>query len=137
VSKTFKAGERFKEPDYEVRPCQFLYEEDGSLCTFMDDETYEQWAIVKEEVAYEMGFLRPNDPCRAVIFDGQPIGLQLPHTVILEVAQTDPAVKGDTVTAVTKAARLETGVVVQVPLFVEPGEKLVIDTRDCRYVRRA
>ncbi|MDY0005144.1 MAG: elongation factor P [Polyangia bacterium] len=137
VAKTFKAGERFKEPDYEVRPCQYLYEEDGSLCYFMDDGTYEQWAISKSEIEYEMGFLRPNDPCRAVLLDGQPIGLQLPHTVILEVEETEPAVKGDTVTNVTKAARLETGIEVQVPLFVASGEKLVIDTRDCRYVRRA
>lgn len=137
VAKTFKAGERFKEPDYEVRPCQFLYEENGEICYFMDDETYEQWAIVREEVEYEMGFLKPNDPCRAVLFEGQPIGLQLPHTVVLEVVETEPALKGDTVTNVTKTAKMETGIEVQVPLFVAPGEKLVVDTRDCRYVRRS
>lgn len=137
VAKTYKAGERFKEPDYEIRSCQYLYDEGGETYYFMDDETFEQWAMDHEVVAYEMGFLKPNDPCRVVLFEGSPIGLQLPHTVVLEVAETEPAVKGDTVTNVTKAATLETGVEVQVPLFVAQGDKLVVDTRDCRYVRRS
>lgn len=137
VQKTFKAGERFKEPDYEVRSCQYLYDEGGEIYYFMDDETYEQWGISRESIEYELGFIRPNDACRAVLFEGQPIGLQLPNTVVLEVAETEPAVKGDTVTNVTKAATLETGLEVQVPLFVATGDKLTIDTRDARYIRRA
>ncbi len=137
LQKTFKAGERVKEPDYEVRSCQYLYAENDEIYYFMDDETYEQWGISKESIEYELGFLRPNDACRAVLFEGQPLGLQLPHTVVLEVTETEPAVKGDTVTNVTKAAVLETGLEVQVPLFVATGDKLVIDTRDARYVRRS
>lgn len=136
LSKTFKAGERIKEPDFEIRPCQYLYN-DGETHYFMDDETYEQHPVQQEVIAYELGFLRPNDPARAVMFDGQCIGIEVPPTVILEVTECEPAVKGDTVTAVTKAAKLETGLEVQVPMFVERGDKLVVDTRDARYVRRA
>jgi elongation factor P len=137
VQKTFKAGERVNEPDYEVRSAQYLYDEGGEVFYFMDDETYEQWGIPRDVIDYEIGFLRPNDTCRVVLFEGSPIGLQLPHTVVLEVTETEPAVKGDTVTNVTKAATLETGLEVQVPLFVVTGDQLVIDTRDARYVRRS
>lgn len=136
LSKTFKAGERVKEPDFEIRPCQYLYN-DGETHYFMDSENYEQHPVQQEVIAYELGFLRPNDPVRAVMFEGRCIGIELPPTMILEVEECDPAVKGDTVTAVTKVARLETGIEVQVPLFVAPGDRLVIDTRDARYVRRA
>jgi elongation factor P len=136
LSRTFKAGERIKEPNFEIRPCRYLYNE-GETHYFMDDENFEQHPVQQEIVAYELGFLRPNDPARAVIFDGQCIGVEVPPTVILEVVACEPAVKGDTVTAVTKAAKLETGLEVQVPLFVAQGDRLVIDTRDARYVRRA
>jgi elongation factor P len=128
--------ERIKEPDFEIRPCQYLYN-DGETHYFMDDETYEQHPVQQEVIAYELGFLRPNDPARAVMFEGQCIGVEVPPTVILEVTECEPAVKGDTVTAVTKAAKLETGLEVQVPMFVEQGDKLVVDTRDARYIRRA
>ncbi|MCA9667735.1 MAG: elongation factor P [Myxococcales bacterium] len=137
VSKTFKAGERLKDPDFEIRPCQYLYDEGGEIYYFMDNETYEQWPVPREPIETELGYIRPNDQVRAVLFEGEVIGIEVPHTVELEVTECDPGVKGDTVTNVTKAAKLETGLEVQVPLFVERGDKLVIDTRDGRYVRRA
>ena len=136
VQKTFKSGERIDEPDFEIRSCQYLYG-DGDFAYFMDDETYEQHAIPPDDVAEELGFVRENDPCRVLLHDGKPIGLEVPNTVELKVAQTEPAVRGDTVNNVTKAATLETGLEVQVPMFVEEGEVLVIDTRESRYVRRA
>lgn len=137
ISKTFKAGERVKEPDYEIRPCQYLYDGGDETFYFMDDQSYEQFGMSKEDIAYELGFLRPNDPCRLVFFDGHPIGVQLPNTVVLGVAETEPAMKGDTVTKVTKTATMETGLEVQVPLFVSQEDQLVIDTREARYIRRS
>ncbi|MFH2009612.1 MAG: elongation factor P [bacterium] len=137
VSKTFKAGERFNDPDFEIRPVQYLYDERGETYFFMDEENYEQYAVPREEIAYELGFILPNDSVRAVFFEGRVIGIEVSNTVELEVVETEPAVKGDTVNAVTKAATLETGLEVQVPMFVSQGDRLVIDTREGRYVRRA
>jgi len=136
LSKTFKAGERIKEPNFEIRPCQYLYDEGGETFYFMDDENYEQYPVAKADIAYELGFIRPNDPVRAVFFEEQVIGIEIPNTVVLEVAECEPAIKGDTVNNVTKVAVLETGLEVQVPLFISTGDKLVIDTREARYIRR-
>jgi len=137
ISHTFKAGERIKDPDFEIRPCQYIYDEGGETFFFMDDETYEQFPLNKEVIAYELGFVKPNDQVRALFFDGECIGIEVQNTVVLEVSECDPGIKGDTVTNVTKAARMETGIEIQVPLFVNPGDKLVVDTREARYVRRA
>jgi elongation factor P len=137
LDKSFKAGEVVKIPDFELRPSQYLYDDGTGLHYFMDDESYEQFPLSAEEIETELGFLRPNDPVRALFFDGKCIGIEVPNTVVLEVAECDPGIRGDTVNNVTKPAKLETGLEVQVPLFVETGDKLVVDTRDARYVRRA
>jgi elongation factor P len=137
VSRTFKAGERFKLPDFEIRPCQYLYDEGGETYHFMDEESYEQHPVQREMIDYELGFLLPNASVRAMFFDGQCIGIEVPATVELAVTDCDPGHRGDTATHTTKAARLETGLEVQVPLFVNAGDRLVIDTREARYVRRA
>lgn len=137
VARTFKAGERFKLPDFEIRACQYLYDENGETYYFMDEQSYEQHPVPREMIEYELGFLLPNAPVRAMFFDGQCIGIEVPATVELEVVECEPGHRGDTATHTTKAARLETGLEVQVPLFINPGEKLVIDTREARYVRRA
>lgn len=102
----------------------------------MDDENYEQYPVSRDTIETELGYIRPNDPVRALFFEDQVLGIEVPNTVVLEVSECEPAVKGDTVSSVTKAATLETGLEVQVPLFVAPGDKLIIDTRDARYVRR-
>lgn len=137
LQKTFKAGERVKEPDFEIRACQYLYDEGGDTYYFMDDETYEQFALKHDDIEHQLGFIRPNDPVRALIFDGNCIGLEVPMTVTLAVEDCDPGIKGDTVTNTTKNAKMETGLEIQVPLFIERGDKLVIDTRETRYIRRA
>jgi elongation factor P len=137
VDRVFKGGDRVKIPDFEMRDAQYLYDENGETYYFMDLESYEQFPLKHDEIEYELGFLRPNDNVRALVFNGACIGLELPHTVELSVAQTDPGVKGDTVSSVTKPATLETGLVIQVPLFIEEGQKLIVDTRESRYIRRA
>ena len=137
TDRTFKSGERIKEPDFEIRAVQYLYDENGEAYIFMDSESYEQFPLTADEVADEIRFLRPNDEARALIFNGTCIGIEVPQTVILEVVETEPGAKGDTVSNVTKPAVMETKLVVQVPLFVNAGDKLVVDTRDVRYVRRA
>lgn len=137
LSRTFKAGEKFDDPDFEIRACQYLYDESGETYYFMDDESYEQYAVARDIITYELGFILPNDKVRVVFFEGRVIGVEVPNTVELAVVETEPAVKGDTVSAVTKAATLETGLEVQVPMFVSQSDRLVIDTRDARYVRRA
>lgn len=137
AERAFKSGERLKEPDFRYQPAQYLYEENGELYYFMDTETYEQFPLRAEDIEYELQFLAPNDEVRAMIFNDQCIGIDLPHTVILEVVETAPGFKGDTVNAATKPATMGTGLVLQVPMFVEVGQKLVVDTRECRYIRRA
>jgi elongation factor P len=136
VQKTFKAGERVKDPDFEIRPCQYLYD-DGNKFTFMDIESFEQFDLTRDAIEDELGFMRPEDEVRALFFDGACIGVEVPNTVTLTITQCDPGVRGDTVNNVTKPAILETGIEIQVPLFVEAGTAVVVDTRDCRYVKRA
>lgn len=136
LDRAFRGGEKFKEPDFEVRNGQYLYVE-GENVWFMDQESFEQFPLRAADIEVEMGYIRPNDEVRLLVFNGQCIGIEVPSTVILVVEQTDPGAKGDTVSAVTKPARLETGLEIQVPLFVEAGERLVVDTREARYVRRA
>lgn len=137
VERVFKAGDRVKEPDFAIRPATYSYEEGGETYYFMDQETFEQYPLQRENIETQLGFIKVNDEVRALVFNGQCIGIDVPQSVTLEVIETQPGFKGDTVNAATKPATVETGLVVQVPLFVETGEKIVIDTRESRYVRRA
>jgi len=137
IDKTFKSGERIKIPDFEIRDVQYLYDEGGETHYFMDTESYEQFGLHVDSVKNELAYLRPNDPCRALVYNGDCIGIEVPHTVTLEVTETEPGARGDTVSNATKSATLETGLEVQVPLFVNSGEKIIIDTREQRYVKRA
>lgn len=134
---TFKAGERVQVPDFEIRPSQFLYDEGGELYYFMDQETYEQFPLSRDQLEGALPYLRPNDEVRALFFNGGCIGVELPHTMVLEVREAEQAVRGDTATAAQKTAILETGLEIQVPLFIETGDRIVVDTREARYVRRA
>ncbi len=137
IQKTFNASERLVEPNFEIIPFQYLYNENQTDYVFMNNETYEQFTIPREEIEYELGFIRENDEVRVLLHDDKPIGIEIPNTVILQVADCEPAIKGDTVTNVTKVAVMETGLEIRVPLFIEPGSKLVIDTRESRYIKRA
>jgi elongation factor P len=134
-AQTFKAGEKFQEPDLENRNCSYLYH-DGEHYHFMDKESYEQHQMTADEVGDARNFLVENSDVKVVLFNAGPVGVEVASTVILNITECAPAVRGDTVNAVTKAATLETGYVVQVPMFVEPGEQIKVDTRDGRYLSR-
>jgi elongation factor P len=136
VDRTFRAGEKFARVHTEVKNMQFLYD-DGSEAHFMDEATFEQIGLPHTEVADALAYLAPSSTVQMLSVDGKPAGLQLPGSVELTVTQTEPAVRGDTVTNVTKPATLETGAVVQVPLFVGTGERIKVDPREGRYISRA
>ena len=136
VDKTFRAGEKFPRVHTEVKSVQYLYD-DGSDVHFMDQGTYEQFSLPHGELEEELPFMQPSSSVQIFQVDGKPSGVQLPASVELAVTETEPSVKGDTVSNVTKAATLETGAVVQVPLFVNVGDRLKVDPREKRYISRA
>jgi elongation factor P len=136
VDKTFRAGERFSRIHTEVKSAQYLYDA-GDEVVFMDEGTYEQFNLARDAVADVLDFLEPSSSVQVLTVDGRPAGVQLPASVELTVTETEPGVKGDTVSNVTKPATLETGAVVQVPLFVNAGDRIKVDTRERRYISRA
>lgn len=136
VEKTFRAGETVPRALVENRPTQFLYSS-GREYTFMDTETYDQFTLSVDQLEWEKNFLVENMIVNIVSYDGEIIGINLPNSVELTVTQTEPGVKGNTATGATKNAVLETGWQVQVPLFINEGDKLLIDTRDGKYISRA
>jgi elongation factor P len=136
VDETFRAGEKFTRVHTEVKSLQYLYD-DGSEAHFMDEETYEQFGLPHTDVSEELEFMQPSSSVQMLLVNGKPSGIQLPASVELTVVQTEPGVKGDTVSNVTKPATLETGAIVQVPLFVNIGERIKVDPREHRYISRA
>jgi len=136
VDDTFRAGEKFARVHTEVKNVQFLYD-DGAEAHFMDEETYEQFGLPRGDIEDELAYLLPSSTVQILQVNGKPSGLQMPASVELAVAETEPGVKGDTVSNVTKPATLETGAVVQVPLFVNVGERVKVDPREARYISRA
>lgn len=133
---TFRAGEKVQRARIDTREMQYLYN-DGEMYTFMDTETFEQLQIPAGQLEYELQFLKENMNCYVVIHEGLAIGIEIPNTVELEVVETDPGLRGDTATGGSKPAKLETGYTVQVPLFINVGDRLIIDTRSGDYVSRA
>jgi len=136
VDRTFRAGEKFPRVHTEVKNMQYLYEA-GDEIVFMDQETYEQTSLPRESVADAIDFMEPSSSVQMLTVDGRPAGVQLPSAVELTVAETEPGVRGDTVSNVTKPAKLETGGTVQVPLFVNTGDRIKVDPRERRYISRA
>jgi elongation factor P len=136
VDRTFRAGEKFPRVHTEVKTVQYLYDA-GDDVIFMDQETYEQISLRRDTVAEALDFLEPSSSVQMLTVDGQPAGVQLPASVELGVSETEPGIKGDTVSNVTKPAKLETGAVVQVPLFVNVGDRIKVDPREKRYISRA
>ena len=136
VDKTFRAGEKMPRVRTEVKNVTYLYN-DGSDVHLMDTETFDQLALPADSMTDELRFMRENDTIQLLFVDGSPSGVQLPAAVELAVVETEPGVKGDTVSNVTKPATLETGAVVAVPLFVNVGERIRVDTREARYISRA
>jgi elongation factor P len=136
VDRTFRAGEKFSRVYTETKNVQYLYDS-GDDVVLMDQENYEQITLPRDSVLDELEFLQPSSSVPMLIVDGKPAGIQLPAAVELEVVETEPGVKGDTVSNVTKPATLETGAVVQVPLFVDVGQRIKVDPRERRYISRA
>ena len=136
VDKTFRAGEKMPRVHTETKNVQYLYDA-GDDVVLMDQETFEQISLRRADVAEDLAFVQPSAVVQLLLVDGRPSGMQLPASVELAVAETEPGVRGDTVSNVTKPATLETGAVVQVPLFVNPGDRIKVDTRERRYISRA
>ncbi|HEY8000615.1 MAG: elongation factor P [Vicinamibacteria bacterium] len=137
VDKTFRAGEKFRPVRTETKRMQYLYDS-GDAAVFMDTDSYEQLEIPREGIADELRWVLPNDNVELLLVDERPAGVQVASAVDLTVAKTDPGLKGDTASGGgTKPATLESGVVVQVPLFVNEGDRVRVDTRSGEYVSRA
>ncbi|RMG14511.1 MAG: elongation factor P [Deltaproteobacteria bacterium] len=133
--RNFRSGEKFEKPDLEEKTMEYLYNE-GDKYYFMDTSTYEQTFVTKDTLGNAVNFLKENIQADILFFEGKVIGVDLPNTVELKVVKCDPAVKGDTVTGATKPATLETGYTVNVPLFINEGDVLKIDTRTGEYLER-
>jgi elongation factor P len=134
--RTFRSGEKVERPDLEEKEMQYLYEADGQW-HFMDTKTFEQIFLTSDHLGDEKNYLHENVVISILFYKGRPMGVQVPNFVELKVKKTDPGMRGDTATGATKPATLETGYVVQVPLFINEGDRVRIDTRTGAYMERA
>lgn len=134
--KTFRAGEKVKKAQIDNRSMQYLYAS-GDSHVFMDTDNYEQVELSASQIEYELNFLKENMIVHIIMYQGETLGVELPNTVELEVVETEPGIKGDTASGGSKPAKMETGLVVQVPFFINEGDVLVINTVDGSYVSRA
>ena len=134
--KTFRAGEKVEQAMIENRRMQYLYA-DGDMHVFMDNETFEQTELPADQLTDELKFLKANMEVQIQSYEGETIGIELPKTVELEVTETEPGIKGNTATGATKSATVETGYELNVPLFVNEGDVLVINTSDGSYISRS
>jgi elongation factor P len=135
VEKTFRSGEKLGRPDLEEKKMQFLYSSDDQYC-FMDAETYEQTFLTEEQLGSSRDYLKENTTIAILMHNNKPIAVELPTFVELAINKTEPGEKGDTVSGGTKVATLETGAVIQVPLFLNEGDVVKVDTRTGAYVER-
>ena len=133
--RTYRSGEKFKPADLEEQEMEYLYT-DGENYHFMNTGTYEQEMMTKEQIGDDVKFLKEYTTCNVLLFAGRPIAVSLPNFIDLKIIKADPWVKGDTASGSYKPATLETGVEIQVPPFIEEGEKVRIDTRTGQYVER-
>jgi elongation factor P len=135
LDRTFRSGERFEEPDLEEREMQFLYAT-GDSYTFMDTETYEQLTFEKHQLGENADLLKENMVAKILIYEHRPIDVELPIFIELKVVDAEPGVRGDTASGGTKPAVVETGATIKVPLYLEVGTVIKIDTRTRAYVER-
>jgi len=136
IEKVFSPNDNFKPPDIERRKMQYLYE-DGGQFTFMDSQTFEQISVPVDNLGDAKWYLLENEEYSVLFLDNQAISVDLAASVILEVIQTEPSARGDTVSNVTKPAKLQTGLEVRVPPFIKEGDKVKVDTRSGEYLERA
>jgi elongation factor P len=134
--RTWPAGSKFQRARVERQPAQYLYA-DGDILYFMNKETFDQIPMNRDKVGEMTNYLKENEDCQLLTYGEEAISVELPAAVILTVAETEPGLRGDTAQGGTKPAKLETGLVVNVPLFVNTGDKLKIDTRSGAYLERA
>jgi elongation factor P len=135
LDQTFRSGERVKRPDLMEREMQYLYREGNHFC-MMDNETFEQFMLTEDQVGEGRLFLTENLNVKVLFFNQQAVAVEIPNFVELTVAQTDPGLRGDTATGGTKPATLESGAVIQVPLFINEGDRVKVDTRTGSYIER-
>src|SRR5690554_1876105 len=133
--KTFRAGEKVARAHIDRQDMQYLYES-GGLYTFMNMETYEQIEIPKNQIEHEANFLKENMEVNVISFHGEILGVNLPNNIELTIVEADPNVKGNTVSGGSKSAVLETGLTIQVPMFINEGDKVIVSTSDGKYVSR-
>lgn len=132
---TFRSGDKVGRPDLETRDMQYLYKE-GTDLIFMDMTTYEQIQMPAESTSGKSDFLKDGQQCRVLLYKGSPLDIDIPTSVVLEVTETEPGAKGDTVSNVTKGATLESGAFIQVPLFVNVGDRVKVNTMTKEYLGR-
>ena len=135
IERTFQNTEKFNRVRLESRDMQYLYNE-GNLYYFMDEENYEQVSIDREQLGDTVNYLKENMSLQVSSYEGELLGVELPITVELKVVDTDPGFKGNTATAGNKPAKLETGITIQVPLFINNGEIIKVDTRSGSHIER-
>lgn len=136
IEQTYDSGAKFQRARVERQSAQYLYQEDD-IYYFMNKESFEQIAVNKDRIEDVTPYLRENDDCAVLTYGDEAISVELPTAVVLTVVETEPGIKGDTAQGATKPAKLETGLVVTVPLFVNEGDKLKVDTRSGAYLERA
>ena len=136
VERSFNPNEKFEQAQLTRQDMQYIYS-DGDLYYFMDQESYEQTPIHQDKIGDGIKFLKEEMVCKVVSYKGDIFQVELPITVVLEITECEPGVKGDTANNASKYATLETGAVVKVPLFVNQGEKIKVDTRTGEYLERA
>ena len=135
LDNTFRSGEKVERPNLESRDMQFLYHE-GEQLVFMHMTTYDQMHMDAEATDGKANYLKDGQECRVLLYNEKPLDIEIPASLVLEVTETEPGAKGDTVSNVTKPATLETGVVIQVPIFVNIGDRVKVDTRTNGYLGR-
>jgi elongation factor P len=136
IDRTFRADEKVNQAVLDKREMQYLYRDEAGL-VFMDNESYEQVHVDPELLGDSVSFLKDGTVCLIPVYEGTPVGAELPNALVLEVTATDPGFKGDRVTGGLKPATVETGAVISVPLFVEVGDGIKVDTRSGAYISRA
>jgi elongation factor P len=135
LDKTFRSGDKVDVPDLEEKKMSFLYQDETGYC-FMDTQSYDQMTLTKDQMGDTLGYLKENIEVEVLLHNGKAIGIELPMFLNLKIVETDPGLKGNTASGGSKPAKLETGVTIQVPLFVSTGEVVKVDTRNGAYIER-
>ncbi len=135
IDRTFRSGEKFDEPNLEEKEMQYLYSTEGQY-NFMDNKNYEQISLTEEQLGESKKYMKENMNVKILFYNEKPLGVEVPMFVELKIVKTDPGFRGDTATGGSKPATLETGAIIKVPLFMNEGEIIKVDTRTGEYIER-